>query len=152
MGSGLKVAVALILLFAPAALAAAGAHPDAAETPGALFLPQVTQSTIAHTICRPGWLEETRPPRWYTEQIKRQQLARGPYARPHARAEDYREDHRIPLSLGGAPWWTINLWPQPIAEAKRKDELAARLHKLVCARRMSLRAAQDMFIGNYWTR
>jgi hypothetical protein len=124
--------------------------PDPAQTPGALYYPQVTQSTIGHTICKPGWTDTVRPPQWYTDDLKRQQLARGPYAAPHARPHDFVEDNRVPLSLGGAPWWTLNLWPQPIAEAKRKDELEARLHKLVCAHRMSLSDAQDVFIGDWW--
>jgi hypothetical protein len=146
---GTALAALLVLASVPAL---AESHPDPAQTPGALYYPQVTQSNIDTTICKRGWTDTIRPPLWYTDDLKRQQLARGPYAASHTRLQDYEEDHRIPLALGGAPWWTLNLWPQPIAEAKRKHELEARLHKLVCSHRMSLRDAQAVFIGSYWLR
>jgi hypothetical protein len=131
-----------------AAPAVADALPNAAHTPGALN-PQVTQRTIGSTICKRDWLDAVRPSRAYLDAIKGQQLARGPYAVAHARLQDYEEDHRLPIALGGAPWWSVNLWPQPKAEKKRKDELEERLHRRVCAHQMSLEDAQAVFLGNW---
>lgn len=140
--------IALALQIAFAAPALANALPNGAQTPGALN-PQVTQGTIGSTICKRAWLDTAQPSRAYLDAIKRQQLSRGPYAVPHARLQDYEEDHRVPIALGGAPWWSINLWPQPKAEARHKDELEKRLHHRVCAHEMSLQDAQAVFLGNW---
>lgn len=51
-------------------------------------------------------------------------------------------DHLVSRELGGAD--TIkNLWPQPIREARLKDRLENRLHKMMCAGTLSLLAVQD---------
>jgi hypothetical protein len=70
-------------------------------TPGVLN-PDVTQATIASTVCRRGWTRTIRPPVDFTNDLKRRQLRqfglRGP---PSA----YQEDHLISLELRalGAP-------------------------------------------------
>lgn len=57
-------------------------------------------------------------------------------------------DHLISLELGGSD--TIeNLWPQPKDQAKRKDKLENKLHKLVCNNELDLKVAQDM-IATDW--
>lgn len=101
--------------------------------------PAVTQATIAQTICVPGWSATVRPPKGYTSALKRKQM--------HAlnlpgKPSDYEEDHFIPLSIGGAPSDQRNLWPQPWPDAKRKDRLEGKLHRLVCSGDMTLRQAQ----------
>ena len=143
-------ALALILAFL-ATPSLAEALPDPIETPGALN-PAVTQANIGETICRRGWTRTVRPPRDYTTTLKRQQLAHGPYAVWHARLRDYEEDHVVPLSLGGAPWDTRNLWPEPLDDARRKDEVEDRLQHLVCSHRMSLHDAQAIFLERRWSR
>jgi hypothetical protein len=51
--------------------------------------------------------------------------------------------------LGGAPVDVRNLWPQPRAAAKRKDEVENDLHELVCDGRIRLETAQRA-IARYW--
>ena len=133
--------------FAVAATAASGqrSFPDLTRTPGAVN-PDVTQETIATTICRPGWTESVRPPEAYTSALKRQQLAELAYA--DRRPDDYEEDPLIPLSLGGAPSDPRNLWPEPRQPADgwtvdMKSKLEVTLSKLVCAGAVSLADAQQ---------
>jgi ferritin len=66
------IAAALAALPVPSVLA--DTTPDTSPPPGALN-PNVTQSNIAQTICRPGWTATVRPPESYTYQLKRQQMA-----------------------------------------------------------------------------
>lgn len=57
----------------------------------------------------------------------------------------YEEDHLIPLSIGGAPEDTKNLWPQPRNSqwnAEKKDELEFKLYKLVCDGKVPLDEAR----------
>jgi hypothetical protein len=53
----------------------------------------------------------------------------------------YEIDHLVPLELGGSNR-PANLWPQPLADAKKKDRVEDRLHELVCDGEMTLDAAQ----------
>src|SRR5215469_4750307 len=95
--------------------------------------PEVTQSTISSTICRPGWTRTIRPPLSYTSKLKREQMRQRHL--PGSPAA-YEEDHFIPLELGGAPRNPGNLWPQPIKEAQRKNWWEVSLNRAVCAGRM----------------
>lgn len=107
--------------------------------PGALN-PAVNQATIHQTICVRGWTATIRPPIEFTSALKRQQMVdRSLPGRPG----DYEEDHLIPLELGGAPSDPANLWPEPWADARLKDELESELRREVCAGRLSLSAAQE---------
>lgn len=56
--------------------------------------------------------------------------------------QNYKEDHLIPLSLGGAPTDPKNLFPQPTAKTTEKEELEDRFHQSVCSGQMTLTAAQ----------
>jgi hypothetical protein len=102
--------------------------------------PAVTQATIHSTICVRGYARSVRPPVAYTSRLKRAQM-RG--YRLAGRMRDYQEDHLIPLELGGAPYDVANLWPEPIADARRKDREENRLHRLVCSGKASLQDAQQ---------
>src|SRR5262245_22986271 len=75
--------------------------------------PDVTQATIATTICVPGWTATVRPPTTYTGPIETAQIAR--YGYTDRDPTHYELDHVIPLSLGGAPRAEVNLWPEPDA-------------------------------------
>ena len=104
--------------------------PNPALTPGAIN-PAVTQDNIGETICVRGWTRTVRPPREYTEQLKRDQIRQYGYQTNQLR--DFEEDHLIPIGLGGAPANPRNLWPEPRWRAggwtaDMKDELEARLH------------------------
>jgi hypothetical protein len=68
-------------------------------TPG-VANPQVTQRTIAETICVRGWTRTIRPPTSYTSELKVRQMRQyGLRGSPSA----FQEDHLISLELGGDP-------------------------------------------------
>ena len=123
----------------------AGAPPSAdgrATVPGAVN-PRVTQANIASTICVSGWTKTIRPTAAYTNKLKFAALKR--VGVPRSQAPAYELDHDVPLDLGGAPSAPVNLWLQPYAgavNARQKDRLENALHRMVCARKLSLIAAQ----------
>ena len=146
-GAGLPVC---LLLIAGPALAQSSV-PDPTRTPGALN-PDVTQDTIASTICVRGWTATVRPPEAYTHGLKHRQIAAFGYA--DRRIASYVEDHLVPLSLGGAPYDPRNLWPQPrVADdgwtSDMKDELEAVLPRLVCAGKLSLDEARRAIAADW---
>jgi hypothetical protein len=111
---------------------------DVRCTPGAPN-PDVTQNTIHSTICAPGWTDTVLPPAGYTTALKLQQMRDfGETGSPL----NYKEDHLVPLSIGGAPRDPHNLFPQPAAKATEKEDLEDRLHQAVCSGQMGLTAAQ----------
>jgi hypothetical protein len=125
--------------------------PDPSCTPGAVN-PQVTQATIATTICQSGWTATVRPPASVT----------GPEKVGSARAYGYtgsfrtgEYDHLIPLELGGDPNDPANLWLQPnenptaTSTRNTKDGLENTLKGLVCSRRLTLAAAQQTIATNW---
>ena len=57
-------------------------------------------------------------------------------------------DHLISRELGGADD-VKNLWPQPWAEAKKKDQLENWLHVQVCSSKMTLADAQQQIATNW---
>jgi hypothetical protein len=122
-------------------LHAAGLGPAPASwtlTPGVLN-PDVTQATIAETICKQGWTKTIRPPSDYTTELKRKQM------RAYGRAgslSGFQEDHLISLELGGHPTDPRNLWPQPYPRAADVDQEENRLNDLVCSGQISLAEAQ----------
>lgn len=130
---------ATIGALAVATCTARGDLPDPVCTPGTTN-PDVTQATIATTICVPGWTRTIRPPSSYTTPLKRAQMAAYGYIDDIATHE---EDHLIPLELGGATRDPLNLWPEPDASPNPKDHREAQLKRLVCAGTVTLAAAQD---------
>ena len=58
-------------------------------------------------------------------------------------------DHLIPLELGGSNA-ILNLWPETPPGFHEKDKVENRLHKEVCAGRMTIEAAQ-ILIAKDWT-
>jgi hypothetical protein len=127
------------------------AEPDARMTPGALN-PNVTQASIAGTICVRGYTRTIRPEESYTERLKRKQIAAYDYS--DRRLRDYEEDHLVSLELGGSPTDPRNLWPEPHHVvggwgSYAKDRLENTLHRLVCRHKVSLAEAQSM-IAHDW--
>jgi hypothetical protein len=108
------------------------------RTPGVLNA-EVTQQTIAATICRHGWTRTIRPPTDYTNALKARQLReyglRGP---PSA----FQEDHLISLELGGNPDDVRNLWPEPYPRAAAVDRIENDLNRRVCTGELTLTEAQ----------
>jgi hypothetical protein len=132
---GLRAILAVgAVLVAPATLV----RPSATLTPGALNR-AVRQATIDTTICVSGWTRTVRPPESYTYELKLEQMRRYGETGP---SSAYEEDHFIPLELGGAPRDPRNLWPEPIAHARRSDPLESRLKRRVCDGTVTLARAR----------
>lgn len=124
--------------------------PDPRCTPGAVN-PQVTQANIASTVCEHGWTATIRPPASYTNKLKRQQIAL--YGYSDVKLRDYEEDHLISLELGGAPADPANLWPEFDGgkTPNPKDAVENALKRAVCARQVTLAAAQQAIASDWKT-
>ena len=146
-GTGVRI-VRVVLLAAALVLAPrAGAQDRArAPVPGAVDA-HVTQATLQATICQRGYTAQVRPPRKVTDTIKRR-LANGLPGSP----QDYELDHLIPIGLGGHPRSLKNLWLQSWPEAATKDRDELRLHREVCAGRMTLEQAQHDMLKTWGPR
>lgn len=122
-----------------------------AYPPGALN-PDVTQETIQRTICVKGWTPTVRPSPLYTNGVKKKLLRE--QGIPVTEIGNYELDHYIPLTLGGHPRDSRNLWLQPWEGprgARAKDRLERVLNHLVCRGELTLdRARED--IGRDWVR
>jgi hypothetical protein len=126
----------------------AGELPDPAITPGAID-PEVTAANIQESICKQkpvNWSQAHLPPASWMEDLEKQQIEQYHYSDTSLR--HYHEDHLIPLSLGGHPTDTKNIWPQPLVakwSARRKDYLEEVITRKVCNGEMPLAEAQDLF-------
>lgn len=143
-GVELSLAVLFVLLVVGAATRL-GQHEtarivaDPVRTPGVLN-PDVTQETIASTICRRGWTRTIRPPVEYTNALKLRQMREyGETGPPSA----YQEDHLISLELGGHPTDPRNLWPEPYPRAREVDAIENELNAQVCDGTLTLAEAQQ---------
>jgi len=121
-------------------------------TPGATD-PAVTQENIVSTICVVGYTKTVRPPASYTNALKLKQLS-GSYSRyGSTNMKLFEEDHLIPLAVGGSPRSPKNLWPEPwdgARGARMKDVLELKMHLMVCAHQITLKAAQSIFTTNWY--
>jgi len=139
LAAGVALALlALGLRVAPHAHVAA-VLADPVRTPGVLN-PDVTDETIASTICRHGWTRTIRPPTDYTNALKLKQMRE--YALSGS-PSDYQEDHLISLELGGHPTDPRNLWPEPYPRAAKVDRVENDLNAQVCSGSLTLAEAQD---------
>jgi len=119
--------------------------PDSRCTPGTLN-PDVSQATIATTICVPGYSTSIRPPSSFTSSLKRAQMASWGITGSTSETE---EDHLVPLSLGGAPSDSKNLWPEAGSIPNAKDRLEYRLYRMVCDGQVPLVTAQEAIATNW---
>ena len=134
----MKIITSLCLAFAAGVASAQTANPA------------VTQASVKHTICVPGWSATVRPPTAYTNSVKRQLLRKAGI--PLAQAGSYELDHRIPISMGGSPRDPANLALQPWDGPKgahAKDAVELRVHRLVCSGRVTLAAGQACFRSDW---
>lgn len=117
--------------------------PIVAPVPGAINYPQPT----LQQLCTKGYSTTIRPPKSYTENLKRKQMAS-----QHLKGKlaDYEEDHKVPLELGGAPMDPNNLWPELWADAHKKDNAENNWHRSVCANKAKLVDAQAVFLHDQW--
>jgi hypothetical protein len=102
--------------------------------------PQVTQNNVQETICIPGWTKTVRPPVSYTNRIKKERMTE--MGLPYELMGDFQLDHKLSLSLGGAPSDPRNLVMQDESEAHLKDEVERCLPRAVCSGAVSLDQAQ----------
>jgi hypothetical protein len=138
LAAGLALAVLAVALRVLHGRAVPAVVADPVRTPGVLN-PDVTQATIATTICSRGWTRTIRPPTDYTDLLKRRQLREYGLPGPASR---YQEDHLISLELGGHPTDPRNLWPEPYPRAARVDAIENELNADVCSGALSLADAQ----------
>jgi hypothetical protein len=99
-------------------------------TPGATF-PGVTASDV----CSFGWASAHR----HVTRTQRLIVFKS-YHIAYSKHAAYELDHLIPLELGGSNS-NKNLWPEPWADARLKDDLEDELHAQVCSRHLTLRRA-----------
>ena len=113
----------------PAPPAASYALPDPIMTPGT-----VDPAVDLNEICN-GTTKHRRPPS--TKICDRVFAA---YSIPIADRYSYECDHDVPVALGGS---TVakNLWPQPMAEAVKKDRLEVEMQRRACVAFRTLRPA-----------
>ena len=114
--------------------------------------PDVTQASIANTICVPGYTKSVRPSTSYTNGVKRKLLREIGLEETHL--SDFELDHIIPLALGGHPRSLDNLMLQPwegVTGAKKKDRLEVKLQCLVCSRQLELSEAQQVIYSDWPT-
>ena len=120
----------------------AGALPDHACTPGAIFA-----TTTLEVICTPGY---TKTVRNVPVKLKRQVYAAYGVAYPPPTGT-YEADHLVPLELGGSND-IANLFPEaalPSPGFKEKDLVENYLHNQVCAGDMPLGRAQEHIATNW---
>jgi hypothetical protein len=123
--------------------AAAGDLPNHRLTPGAINH-VLTQELICSKNFRTG------PYRHVTPAAKRKAYAIY-YASPKRKPCPCELDHLVSLELGGSNS-VRNLWPEPYAgrwNARVKDKVENRLHREVCAGRITLGTAQHMIAGDW---
>lgn len=99
--------------------------------------PGVVRPLSVHTICTTKWGLDRRH---VTIAMKREVARR--YGVKWSLRSRYEFDHRIPRELGGADD-VDNLWPQPWPDARKKDREETRLHREVCAGRLTLEDARE---------
>jgi hypothetical protein len=59
---------------------------------------------------------------------------------------DYKEDHFIPLELGGNPTDPKNPWPESPHSPNPKDTVEGKLKRLVCSNKITLEQARRLIL------
>lgn len=137
------------VLLGLAIVASASDLPNPRMTPGAVN-PDITQANIHQTVCVKGFTKTIRPPAYYTNRLKKEQISA--YGYLDTDPKHYEEDHLIALSIGGNPTDARNLWPQPRDSqwgAAKKDQLEFVMYKMLCTGEISLAQAQHDMATNW---
>jgi hypothetical protein len=136
-------AIAFLLVFAQVVLAQQPTPilPDSKLTPGDAF------DVTVQDICVPGYSRKVRN---VPAEMKREVYQE--YGITSHDPGDYEVDHLIPLELGGSNS-IKNLWPESHRtspwNARVKDRLEDKLHKLVCNGQLDLKTAQQAIASNW---
>ena len=99
---------------------------------------EVLSNTTKEQICVAGYTKTVRP---NSTKIAKWELA---HLQVGQLAKDYVVDHIVPLEVGGAPMGN-NLQLQTYADSKAKDLIEHKAHRDLCAGRITLQQAQDLF-------
>ncbi len=118
------------------------ALPDRALTPGVVVRGITAAQVCSHGYARRARHRYDREWRRLAAAVRREYGIRGP---------GYRIDHLVPIEVGGAPFNIRNLWPEPIAESRLKDEVENAAHARVCAGTQRIEDAQRAFERNWTT-
>jgi hypothetical protein len=126
-------------------------HGQAACAQDASMLDErVTQQSVADTICKPGYADTVSPP--LDEMLAHKNRLLAQHGIDADDSTEYALDRRVPIVLGGSPDATGNFdllpWGGHRGE-RRKELLAAKLKRCVCAGKMSLSAAQAAIAGDW---
>ena len=136
--SGRLRALVWTLLLGTGSLAAQAVPPE-------VLNPDVSQSTLAQTICASGYTKTVRPSTLYTNGIKKR-FMREQGLDFETDKGSFELDHIIPLALGGHPRnphnLTLQVWDGHEG-AKRKDRLEVKLQCLVCSGAVPLDEARE---------
>ena len=118
------------------------ALPNGTLTPGAAI-----RGVSAAQVCSRGYARRAR--HRYDREWRR--LAAAVRCEYNVRGPGYRIDHLVPIEVGGAPFDIRNLWPQPVAESRIKDEIENSAHERICAGTVRIEDAQRAFERNWTT-
>lgn len=128
------------------ALAFAGPAPRPAYLPDSKLTPGGADLVPVAILCKPGYSATRRN---VTATMKRRvYLSYGLVP-----VEPYVIDHLVPLEIGGTND-VANLWPQPVKGvygSKAKDRLEGAVRRDICGGKVTVRAGQREFRGD-WTR
>jgi len=130
--------------------------PDSKCTPGSTN-PAVTQETIKKTICVSGWTKTIRPPSSFTGRVKVAQLKLYGDSYHDKVPSHFEEDHFLPLTVGGNPTDSKNLFPQLWhlnvngydAGAYTKDRIEVLINKKICKEEITLQQGQEMLLEDW---
>lgn len=134
-----------------------GAYPDVRCNPGAAS-PRVTQANLRQTVCSTvkvgglTWTQAERK-RYLPDAAGRKRAMLAAYGLPAASTARFELDHVIPIGVGGDPGAVANTAPEPWDGphgAHVKDRLEAKAHADLCAGRITLAAAQALFVRGQW--
>jgi len=128
------------------AIVAVTAVPAFADMPNPALTPGDAAQHDAAAVCQAG---NARRHRAVPYRIRDRVYVEYGIARGHRQGR-YKIDHLIPLELGGSNGMR-NLWPQPIVDAARKDQVESELHAAVCTGAMLLERAQRAIARDWRT-
>jgi hypothetical protein len=139
----LKTIVVVAAITAATPALAQVSFTDAAAMPHPQVTPGEVVSTERALACAQG---HTRRPNTVDAAHRVLEL----YGVPWAERHNYEVDHLVPRCLGGADT-VLNLWPEPLEKAVRKDRVEREICIAVCDRgTMSIEAGQRFFIEKRW--